>query len=78
MDKSQRVSLGCGTLILIALIVLFLGNAGEEESRQEIKALRADVQRVQTLVESQSRQLAELERTLEALAQEVRAGSGPR
>jgi hypothetical protein len=31
LAKGQEVSLGCGTLILIALIVIFFGNANRSE-----------------------------------------------
>lgn len=42
-DSNQPVSLGCGTLILIALIVLIFSNANDDEERQ-IRELRSDVQ----------------------------------
>lgn len=37
--NDQKVSLGCGTLILIALIVLLVGNHGREEMLKEVRAL---------------------------------------
>jgi len=43
MDNNQKVGLGCGTLILIALIVLIFGNAGSDELRRDIKVLRQEV-----------------------------------
>ena len=42
-DSNQPVSLGCGTLILIALIVLIFSNANNDEEEQ-IRELRSDVQ----------------------------------
>lgn len=44
MSESNRpVSLGCGTLILIALIVLIFSNANDDRGRQ-LRQLRSDVQ----------------------------------
>ena len=42
-DSNQPVSLGCGTLILIALIVLIFSNANKDEE-QQLRDLRSDVQ----------------------------------
>lgn len=42
-DSNQPVSLGCGTLILIALIVLIFSNANNDEE-QQLRDLRSDVQ----------------------------------
>lgn len=46
---SQTVNLGCGTLILIALIVMFFSGRGNDLEK-EIKALRSDVQALKTEV----------------------------
>ena len=78
MEKNQKVSLGCGTLILIALIVLILGNASDDEFRQEIKALRNDVRELQSSLDAQSRQIDELEAAVGALAQALGSNSKPR
>ena len=42
-DSNQPVSLGCGTLILITLIVLIFSNANSDEE-QQLRDLRSDVQ----------------------------------
>ena len=42
-DSNRPASLGCGTLILIALIVLIFSNANQK-GEQQIRALRSDVQ----------------------------------
>ena len=57
-NRTQAASLGCGTLILIALIVLFF-SGGDTTSltneiaalRQEVEALRAEQQETHRLVE---------------------------
>jgi len=41
--SDQPVSLGCGTLILIALIVLIFSNDNDDQGR-ELRDLRSDVQ----------------------------------
>lgn len=66
MEKSQKASLGCGSLILIALIVLIVGNAGRDELRQEIKTLDADVKSLQSAIQVQSLQIMELRQAIEA------------
>lgn len=57
--RAQRVSLGCGTLILIALIVLIFGGRGTGDLEREARGLRAEV--------------GELRKAVDAAAGEVRA-----
>jgi hypothetical protein len=42
-SSSNTASLGCGTLIFIALIVMIFGNQNDDLAR-EVRGLRADVQ----------------------------------
>ena len=42
-NQQQTVSLGCGTLILIALIVLFFSRPGTDKLEREINGLRREV-----------------------------------
>ncbi len=43
-DKRDTVQLGCGTLILIAIIVLiFSGGSRTEELNRDVKSLRQEV-----------------------------------
>jgi hypothetical protein len=53
-NQGQAVSLGCGTLILIALIVLFFSNRGRDGVLREVGALRSEVRDLRKLVEEQS------------------------
>jgi len=56
--QSAKVQLGCGTLILIAIIVMiFSGSNDVDEARQEIAALSAQLARVEAKLDSLSRQL---------------------
>jgi TolA-binding protein len=64
MENSQKANLGCGTLILIAIIVMIFGNAGNDELsqdvqqlRQQISGLNTSVQRLESRIEEQSKQL---------------------
>jgi hypothetical protein len=53
-NRGQAVSLGCGTLILIALIVLFFSNRGHDEVKREIRGLRSEVAGLRGAVEAQT------------------------
>ena len=56
---SRSVSLGCGTLILIAIIVMiFSGN--DDQVEQELRQLKNEVQQLKSAVGQQTRQLDEL------------------
>jgi hypothetical protein len=66
MEKNQKVSLGCGSLILIALIVLILGNAHQDELRDQVKRLDDDVKRLESSIQLQSQEIRELKRALES------------
>ncbi len=72
MENSQKVGLGCGTFILIAIIVLIFGNAGNEELGQDIRQLRREVsdltsavQQLESKLEEQSEQLKGMRQLLE-------------
>ncbi len=72
MENSQKANLGCGTLILIAIIVLIFGNAGNEEMsqdmqqlRQQVSGLNTSVQQLETALQEQSRQLKVIRELLE-------------
>lgn len=78
MEKNQKVSLGCGSLILIALIVLILGNADQEELGKEIQALGAEVKSLESSIRQQSREIQELKKALEASRAQPDDDSRPR
>jgi len=49
---NEKVSLGCGTLILIALIVLIFGNRGSEKDIEErLERIEKQLDRIETLLE---------------------------
>jgi thiol-disulfide isomerase/thioredoxin len=67
MDQGQKASLGCGTLILIALIVMIIGNMGGQDAATKIGNLQTDVQRLEKTVAEQSVKIDAMERTLSKL-----------
>jgi Sec-independent protein translocase protein TatA len=56
----RRVQLGCGTLIVIALIVMFFSQAGRSNLEDEIRALRSEVGEIKELIETQSAEIHQL------------------
>lgn len=59
-DQNQTVSLGCGTLILIAIIVMMFSNSSDNDVERELKRLRTDVGELKRAVEAQTKVLEEL------------------
>ena len=65
MDRNQQVSLGCGTLILIALIVLFFSNRNGDDVKNEIRKLRTEIQRLDHRIRQQSEEVKALRDALD-------------
>ena len=63
--QGQQVSLGCGTLILIALIILIFGGAGKEDLEREVQGLRSDVGELKKAVEAQTGEIKALQERLD-------------
>jgi hypothetical protein len=70
MDKNQKTTLGCGTLILIALIVMIFGNMSGHEATEEIKKLSQEVQTLRSTVSDQTKAIKKLEESLRAMERE--------
>ena len=68
MADDKNVSLGCGTLILIALIVLIFGNANRSDDidgvERELRELQTEVSQLHQSVHEQTRKIASLERAI--------------
>lgn len=56
-NRTQEVTLGCGTLLLIGLVVLFFSRPGMREIEEEIGKLRTDVKELRKAVDEQTRLL---------------------
>jgi Sec-independent protein translocase protein TatA len=65
LAEGQEVSLGCGTLILIALIVLIFGRGGTSDLEREVKGLRSEVGELKKAVEAQTSQIKALQDKLD-------------
>jgi hypothetical protein len=70
LAKGQEVSLGCGTLILIGLIVMFVTHSGGDDVKMELNALRSEVTALRRAVEAQTEQIKELQDKLDPKAKE--------
>ncbi len=63
--KGQEVSLGCGTLILIALIVLFCSGGTTTELKREVDGLRSEIVELRKAVQEQTEQIKALQAKLD-------------
>jgi hypothetical protein len=62
--REHRVQLGCGTLIVVALIVMFFSRTSTTEMENEIRGLRSEVAELKKLLEAQSGEIRELRQKL--------------
>ena len=65
MESNQKVSLGCGTLILIALIVMIFSGTPNRDIKRELQQLQTEVRSLQSMVEAQRASIQKLQRTIE-------------
>jgi len=72
MDANHKVSLGCGTLILIALIVLIFGNMATGNISDEIRQLDAKIQSLELVIKEQTAQIEKLQASIDSLRHELR------
>jgi len=66
----NRASLGCGTLILIALIVMIFSNSDRSGSRRlerQLEELRAEINHLKADMGSQSATLAQIKQSLDEI-----------
>jgi hypothetical protein len=66
-NRSDQVTLGCGSLILIALIVIFFSGSRDKEIGKDVKELRKEI-------ESLRQSVAELKEQLRPQVQPVNPG----
>lgn len=61
-DSNNKASLGCGSLILIAVIVLIFGNAGNDKDLlREVRSLKAEINSLRLTASSDSSRELKLE-----------------
>jgi len=63
--RTQQVSLGCGTLILIALIVLIFSGHGTGDVEREVHRLRSEVGELKKAIEAQTIEIKSLQQKLD-------------
>ena len=69
------VNLGCGTLIIIAVIVYVFGRAGSDDVQAELNSLRSSVRKLQQSVDMQTHGIERLHRKTDKLV-EVQGDDG--
>jgi hypothetical protein len=63
--RTTQVNLGCGTLILIALIVLIFSGRGTDDLEREVHGLRSEVVELKKSVEAQTAEIKSLQQKLD-------------
>ena len=61
------VRLGCGTLIVIAIIVVIFGQAGREELGPDVRRLQNTLEEFQETLESQTAEIRDLSERIDSL-----------
>jgi hypothetical protein len=69
--KGQEVSLGCGTLILIAIIVMIF--SGQGGNGNDTHRLQMEVANLKASVDTQTVQIANLKQSVEAQTAQIKA-----
>jgi septal ring factor EnvC (AmiA/AmiB activator) len=64
-EHTQKATLGCGTLILIALIVAIFSNHSSDDVERGLDSLRGDVSALKKSIDAQSQQIRELHDALQ-------------
>jgi len=68
MRIEYKTGLGCGTLILIAMLILLLGNLGAKDLRRDVQQLKAQVEELRATVQAQTVEIRLLRASLEGKA----------
>jgi len=72
IDRYPAASPGCGSLIIIALIVALFSNAGSRQTAVELRSLRNQIEELKRSVDAQSDQIRGLKELIQGL------GSAPK
>ena len=62
--QTQHATLGCGTFILIALIVMIFSGHGDSNLRQEVQSLRSEIMELKKAVDAQTNDIKRLSEKL--------------
>jgi predicted ribosome quality control (RQC) complex YloA/Tae2 family protein len=74
MNQNDKVSLGCGTLILIVLIVMIFGNMGSQNLEPQIHSLKNSIQDLERTTGKLENKIDQQTQHIEALRREIRRG----
>ena len=69
-SPNTRASLGCGTLILIALIVMIFGNSNRHDSgklEHQLNDLQTEISKLKTEIGNQSATLTQVKQSLDEI-----------
>jgi hypothetical protein len=66
-DRYPAASLGCGTLVIIALIVWAITSAGYSKMADDLRSLRKEVGDLKQSVDAQSEQIRGLKEQIQGL-----------
>ena len=69
----NRVSLGCGTLILIALIVVIFGNMGGHDASHQVNALQEQIAKLNLTVDKLQAKLDDQTKKLDLILSTINA-----
>lgn len=75
MSTTHTASLGCGTLILIALIVFYVVHVNTADLGKDMEEVNRKVDRLESTVERQTDSIQELKAMVNMLIQEQKSGS---
>lgn len=64
-NRAQRATLGCGTLILIALIVMFFSKPGDRDIERELRGVRSELQALKDAVNGLTAKMTVLQEKVE-------------
>jgi len=71
LNPDRKATLGCGTLILIALIVIIFSKGGSDELEKELRKTTTKLESLEKGIDDQKAQLDKLRATLERQTQEI-------
>lgn len=71
-SRSQQVNLGCGTLIIIALIVLIFSGRGTDDLERQVGHARTEVGDLEREVKGLRAEMVDLRKSVDAQAAEIR------
>lgn len=74
-DNNTKASLGCGSLILIAIIVLIFSNGKNEEMENQLRGAQTSIKNLESEIETQSDTLSRIEDELKKLRLEIKKTS---